>query len=168
MFFGGSVAIEGDTVVAGSTVEQFVGPPVGQGAVYVFDRNQGGPGAWGEVARLTPSDPEVPKSFGSHVSLEGQTLLVGAVSEDGQRGSAYLFSAATGSWQEVVKLVASDAAPQDLFGFHVEPYAGNAAIGAQWNDDHGSSSGSVYVFEFTLFADGFESGDLSAWSTVVQ
>jgi hypothetical protein len=44
--FGTSVAIQGDTAFVGAPVH----PPGGM--VYIFERNQGGPDAWGEVRQI--------------------------------------------------------------------------------------------------------------------
>ena len=48
-WFGRSVAITGDTVFVGAPFDHVLG---GAGAVYVFERDQGGPGNWGEVKKL--------------------------------------------------------------------------------------------------------------------
>ena len=53
--FGLSVSLSGDTVVVGAFYAN-VGGNVDQGAAYVFYRDQGGPDAWGQVAKLTAAD----------------------------------------------------------------------------------------------------------------
>ena len=45
------------------------------------------------------------------------------------------------------KLVASDGAAKDRFGGAVAASDGVVVVGAYWDDDKGSDSGSVYVFE---------------------
>lgn len=54
-YFGISVGISADTIVAGATAEDGgAGDPItNAGAVYVFSRNSGGVGNWGEVAKLS-------------------------------------------------------------------------------------------------------------------
>ena len=54
--FGWSVATSGDTVVVGAFGEDAGGDFAG--AAYVFQRNAGGAGNWGEVKILTASDAE--------------------------------------------------------------------------------------------------------------
>ena len=49
-----------------------------EGVVYVFERDQGGPGIWGEVARLSDVSVDHGGHFGSGVALEGDLLVVGA------------------------------------------------------------------------------------------
>ena len=49
-------------------------------------------------------------------------------------------------YQEVAKLVASDAAAGDEFGKSVAIAGNTVVVGAYWDDDAGSNSGSAYVF----------------------
>ena len=44
---------------------------------------------------------------------------------------------------------------------------GRVAIGAHGNDGNGSDSGYVRVYGEALFADGFETGDTSRWTSAV-
>ena len=48
---------------------------------------------------------------------------------------------------EVVKLTASDAAAFDDFGVSVSISGNTAIVGAQLDDDAGTSSGSAYIFD---------------------
>jgi hypothetical protein len=52
--FGHAVALSGDALVVGAPVESSgPGDPLeASGAVYVFERNLGGPDNWGQAARL--------------------------------------------------------------------------------------------------------------------
>ena len=52
-----------------------------------------------------------------------------------------------GTWEEITKLTASDAAANDFFGVRVASSDDTIVVGANSNDDAGSSSGSVYVFD---------------------
>jgi hypothetical protein len=71
-FVGSSVAVSGSTVVVGAPVF------FPQGVVYVFERDRGGPNAWGEAARLTgPADPPA-LGFGGTVAIDRDTVIVGA------------------------------------------------------------------------------------------
>jgi len=51
--------------------------------------------------------------------------------------------------QQTAKLTADDGASSDLFGYSVATSGGVAVIGAFWDDDNGSDSGSAYVFEMS-------------------
>jgi len=61
--FGASVSLSGDTVVVGAHTAD-VGGNADQGAAYVFYRDQGGPYAWGQVAKLTAADGAAGDHFG--------------------------------------------------------------------------------------------------------
>jgi uncharacterized repeat protein (TIGR01451 family) len=100
-FFGRSVSASGDTLVVGASMEDGgAGDPASNaGAAYVFTRNQGGAENWGEVQSLHASDPQTSDSFGFAVCVSGNTLVVGAYSEDGglgnpaaDAGAAYVFT----------------------------------------------------------------------------
>ena len=86
--FGGSVAIDGDTVVIGAT-----GASTG-GAVYVFRTSDGG-ATYDQVAKLTADDGATGDQFGISVAIDGETIVIGASRDnDGgtYSGSAYVFS----------------------------------------------------------------------------
>lgn len=83
------------------------------------------------------------------MALEGDDAIVGAPFDvhGGKRaGSAYVFHLQGGSWTEVNKLTARDAAADDDFGWSVAVASGHALIGARRSDDDGTESGSVYAF----------------------
>ena len=65
-------------------------------------------------------------------------------------------------------LVSSDSTENDLLRISVAVAAGTAVGGAEQNPFGNAGPGGAYVFDAsTVFADGFESGDLAAWSAVV-
>ena len=51
-----------------------------------------------------------------------------------------------GVWQEEAKLVPTDGASYDYFGYDVALSGDTAIIGSPYNNGMGTSSGSVYVF----------------------
>ncbi|MCH7811779.1 MAG: FG-GAP repeat protein, partial [Chloroflexi bacterium] len=77
--FGWSVAVSGETIVVGALGEDAGGTSAG--AAYVFQRDQGGAGNWGEVTKLTASDAQAGDKFGWSVAVSGDTAVVGAVGE---------------------------------------------------------------------------------------
>ena len=148
--FGDSVSLSGDTVVVGAYGDDDKG--FHSGSAYIFYRNQGGTDNWGEVKRITASDGAVGDSFGTSVSLSGDTLVVGASDDDDkgfQSGSAYIFYRNQGgidNWGEVAKLTASDGAAEDWFSYSVTLSGDTVVVGADYDDDNGLSSGSAYIF----------------------
>jgi len=100
-----------------------------------------------ETLKLTASDTAAFDQFGWSVALSGTTAIVGANLDDvvgNGDGSAYLFD--TNSGNQLFKLTAADAASGDQFGHSVALSGNTALVGARWDDDAGSASGSAYLF----------------------
>ncbi|MCK9517392.1 MAG: FG-GAP repeat protein, partial [Ottowia sp.] len=103
--------------------------------------------------KLVPSDGAASDRFGYSVAIsaDGYTAIVGSFLDDdkgGNSGSAYVFIRSGSTWTEQAKLLASDGAADDNFGHSVAISGdGNTAIvGAPYDDDKGSTSGSAYIF----------------------
>jgi PKD repeat protein len=147
-WFGFSVAMAGDTVVVGAYFDDDNGDD--SGSAYVFARDQGGTDNWGEVKKLIASDGAAGDWFSSYaVAIAGDTIIVGAYGDDEQTGSAYVFARNWGgadNWGEVEKLIASDAAPGDRFGYSIAIAGDAVVVGAIFDDDKGYNSGSAYVY----------------------
>ena len=60
-----------------------------RGAAYVFVRNAQGQWVW--QATLKPNVLAEDDRFGSDVSINGDTAIVGAINTQNERGAAYLF-----------------------------------------------------------------------------
>ena len=138
--FGWSVAINGDTVVVGALVKDS-----NTGAAYIFERNQGGAENWGQVKKLTASDAAVNDQFGSSVSINADTVVVGAWVKNSNTGAAYIFERNQGgaeNWGQVKKLTASDAATFGYFGYSVSINGNTAVVGS-----YGKQPGAAYIFE---------------------
>lgn len=143
---GWSVALSGNTIVAGAFLDD-----LDQGSAYVFDRNSGGPDNWGEIKKLLASDGSPSDFFGRSVGISGSVVVVGALLDDGGRGSAYIYERNFGgvnNWGEMKKLIASDRVAGDQFGISVSIGADTVLIGAS-RDNIGANSdqGSAYIFE---------------------
>ena len=149
--FGRSVAMNGTTALVGARLDDDGGTD--SGSAYVFERDAGGAGTWGQVAKLTAGDAAEMDHFGRSVAVSGTYALVGALQDDDagtDSGSAYVFerdAGGAGSWGQVAKLTADDAAPDDWFGERVALSGTTALIGARYDDDAGNASGSAYLFE---------------------
>ncbi|HUW56000.1 MAG TPA: PEP-CTERM sorting domain-containing protein, partial [Planctomycetota bacterium] len=144
-YFGGAVSVSGMTALVAANMDDDCGS--GSGSVYVFENNGT---AWVQVAKLLPSDGEAYDAFGVSVAVSGTTAVVGAYGDDdcgSNSGSAYVFEDNGTAWVQVAKLLPSDIAAGDAFGFSVSVSGTTAVVGAQWDDDCGSASGSAYVFE---------------------
>jgi outer membrane protein assembly factor BamB len=144
--FGSSVSINADTVVVGANGSVPGAAYISVGAAYIFERNQGGTENWGQVQKLTASDPANYASFGSSVAINADTVVVGAYGK--VPGRAYIFERNQGGdehWGQVKELTASDAVGGDQFGISVAINIDTVAVGA--NHGHRATSGAVYIFE---------------------
>ncbi len=150
--FGRSVAIDGDTIVAGAWRDGDGGTD--SGSVYVFTKPQAGWSNMTQTAKLTASDAAQNDFFGWSVAIDGDNVVVGAYGNDddgSNSGSVYLFTKRSGVWvttTEIVKLTAPDAAAGDQFGYSVAAGGGSRAIVGAPGDDRDSDSdiGAAYVF----------------------
>jgi len=98
-----------------------------------------------ETAKLFPSDANAGDSFGVSVAIDGNIAVVGAYQNDSNGsdcGAAYVYEFSGSQWIQKQKLVASDAAANDKFGYSVAIQGDTIVVGS-YNDD---GKGSVYVF----------------------
>ena len=141
--FGFSVSVSGDAAVVGAHLSG----DSNTGAVYIFQRDEGGADNWGEVKKLTASDAQAGDVFGVSVSLDSDTAIVGSASDP--TGGAYVFQRDEGgadNWGQVAKLTASDAQAGDQFAY-VALQGDTAVVGARGEDEGATSAGAAYVFE---------------------
>jgi acetyltransferase-like isoleucine patch superfamily enzyme len=178
--FGRSVSLSGDTLAVGAADERSNATGVngdqssnsapGSGAVYVFTRSGG---AWSQQAYLKASNTDESDHFGGSVALSGDTLAVGARSEDSnatgvngdetsndayRSGAVYVFTRSGGVWSQQAYLKASNTDSNDNFGQSVALSGDTLAVGARSegsnatgvNGDETSNTarraGAVYVF----------------------
>jgi hypothetical protein len=180
--FGSSVAISDDTVVVGAYTEasnatgvngnQTDNSLLNAGAVYVFARAGT---TWSQQAYLKASNTGIGDNFGYSVAVSGDTILVGALSEDSNAvgvngnqadnsatnsGAVYVFIRSAGgtTWSQQAYLKASNTDSQDGFGYSVALSGDTAVVGAfreassatGVNGNQGDNSaiyaGAAYVF----------------------
>lgn len=141
---GISVAIDGDTIVAGAPGNDAV-----RGSAYTFAR--AGAAARTETAKLTASDGAGADQLGESVAIDGDTIVAGArfddIDTDADQGSAYTF-ARTGAAArtQTAKLTASDGAASDQLGFSVAIDGDTLVAGAPNDDGANANEGSAYTF----------------------
>ena len=148
--FGNSVAIDGDSLVVGARSEDGAG--LDRGAVYLYDRNQGGADAWGEVKKIIASDAQDGDMFGQAVDIGGDILAVGAAGPIGSttgRGAVYIYYRNLGgvdNWGEVTRIVGNDSVQEDSFGLSVALAGDCLIVGAPAKGGAGYLRGAAYVF----------------------
>jgi hypothetical protein len=145
--FGLNLALSGDTVIVGAYLDD-VGANVDQGSAYVFTRAGT---TWTQQTQLSAGDGAAIDNFGISVAVSGDTVVVGALSDDiganVDQGSAYVFTRNATTWTQQAKITASDGAANDNFGARVALSDHTIVVGAT-GDDVGATSdqGSAYVY----------------------
>jgi hypothetical protein len=107
--------VDGDTVVASN----YVYTPGGR--VYVYERDAGGAGQWGETAQLSPDPPGFGAAFGESLDLDGDLLAISAYAGGDYSGYVYVFQRQPGTsqWQRLTRFRAADTVAYDYFGYSV-------------------------------------------------
>jgi hypothetical protein len=106
-------------------------------------------GYWTEIQKLLASDSTAGDLFGISISLNEDTILIGAPWDDDNgdySGSAYVFTLSGTTWTQEAKLLALDGEVGDEFGWSVSLDGDTALISAAFDD---GSRGSTYVFTRT-------------------
>ncbi len=174
-YFGYSVAVDNDTVFVGAQRDH--APSNDSGSAYVFTKPDGG---WAdstgtETAKLTASDGEGGDYFGTSVTVNGNTAVIGAYYDDiiaddengARSGSAYVFIKPDGGWVngiETAKLTlpAGDGNEEDdEFGISVAVDGESIMVGAPEGDaevEVDDNSGSIYVLGIPQWMDIHGSG----------
>jgi uncharacterized repeat protein (TIGR01451 family) len=152
--FGTQVVLSGDilTVSApwedGSSLQEV-------GAVYVYDRNQGGSNAWGNVAQIQ-GDVEYGR-YGARLALDGDTFIAGAPSfgeypgyPGYEIGHAHVHQqnyGGTDNWGKVAELTPSDISTNELNSYNsLEIFGDEILVGASYHEVNGLNAGAVYRF----------------------
>ncbi len=134
--FGLAVSISEAYVIVGAR-----GQDNKKGAAYIFKRDGN---TWTEEQKLVASDGWEYDEFGYSVSISGDYTIVGARFKEYGQGAAYIFSRENTTWTEEQKLLASDGASNDRFGWSVSITSNYAIIGATGDDNN---KGSAYIFK---------------------
>jgi hypothetical protein len=165
--FGWSVAVSGDTVVAGAQCAK-VGTNTCQGAAYVFVKPASGWADATETARLTASDGAGGDQFGASVAISGNTIVVGSYVNNSFQGAAYVFVRPASGWAsatQTAKLTASDGVAGNRFGSSVAVSGDTIVVGAPsaWIGP-AINQGAAYVFvkPASGWADGTQTAKLTA------
>lgn len=144
-YFGGAVAIHGNKVLIGATGEDRFGNS--SGAAYLFDAVSGN-----LLQSFFSPNPNEGDEFGGAVAIDGDQVLIGSVSDDTvvtNGGAAYLFDTVSGNL--IQSFFDPSPAEDDSFGSSVAIEANNLLIGAPQDDQGGSNSGSVFLFQSKTF-----------------
>jgi len=142
----GSVAIQGDRIVAGAPHADR-GILIDAGAAYVFQR-QGT--SWSQETRLASTRPGPGESFAVRVAIDGDAILVSSPLGFGvapQAGHAEVFGFDGATWSSEGRLQAADGAAQENFGSGIDLDGDLAILGARFASVDGrTAAGAAYLF----------------------
>lgn len=156
--FGKSVAVSNGCRMVGSPnhIHHISLPSTVGGTVYCFIGNN-------PPVELYASDNDDDDFFGSSISIDGSRMVIGAIGQDDSDlsalafngGAAYIFERnASGIWNEIEKITASDRNYNDEFGNAVAISGTDILIGVKKDADdlNGGNSlfgaGSAYFFHY--------------------
>lgn len=179
-FFGYSISLSGDTLAVGAYGEDSNSTGINgdetnnslsnAGAVYVFTRSGT---TWSQQAYIKGSNSGSKDQFGLSVSLDRDTLAVGAYGEGsnatgvdgnqwdnsaGNSGAAYVFTRSGSTWSQQAYIKASNTDDLDHFSSSIAVSGDTLAVGAYYecsnatgingnqSDNSHCESGAVYVF----------------------
>jgi hypothetical protein len=184
--FGWSVSLSGNTLAVGAPNEKSCATGIngnqsdngcgdqgnGAGAAYIFTRSEN---VWTQEAYVKASNTRIGHAFGIDVSLDGDTLAVGAATEDScaigidgdqtsnscrGAGAVYVYTRTAGVWTQQAYVKASNTDTGDVFGINVALNGDTLVVGARFEAscasgingnqlDNGCGGGAVYIFART-------------------
>ncbi len=101
--------------------------------------------------KLNPFDGKSEDSYGAAVSLNGNTLAIGAPDRDetGENsGAVYIYVKNNGTWSFQQKLIDKDGTAADNFGVSLSLWGDRLLVGSRLAlDDNGVQTGAAYVYE---------------------
>jgi FG-GAP repeat/Bacterial Ig-like domain len=139
--FGGSVAIDGNTLVIGAPND--IASSTNRGSVYIFLRNGSN---WTMQQKLIPSDGRGGFEFGSAVAVDGNVIAVGAFRGEVngvERGSAYVFTNTNSTWVETTRLTDTTGGE---FGSSISVSGNTIVVGSRYGGVNFSGTGFAYVY----------------------
>jgi len=164
--FGYSVSLDGETLVVGApyedsdltTVTNATSVPdnvsfnTDSGAVYIYKRSGA---TWVQEAYIKAANSEAGDLFGWSVSIDNDTLVVGAYAEDSNQstisndnssassdnsvvgsGAAYVYKRTGSSWEQEAYIKAVNPTAEDNFGYSVSIDNDTIVVGAYLEDSN--------------------------------
>lgn len=144
--FGMEISMDGDLLVVGAPLHD-AGGIVDAGAAYVY-RWSGT--AWLLEQKLVASDAAAGDQFAHTVAVSGSRIVIGAWGDNTaagtNAGSAYVFAWDGSAWLEQGRLLASDAAANDLLSIYASIEGDRIAL--RTSAQVAGRNGLVYVFRW--------------------
>jgi hypothetical protein len=135
--YGRGVAVGSGRVVVGAERKLSY-----TGAAYIYDLD----GTL--ITKITASDGATGDGYGGAVAVGSGRIAVGSDSDDDNNkfnsGSVYIYDL---NGNLITKITASDPNTNDEFGRSVAVGSGRIVVGALFDDDGGTNTGSAYIFD---------------------
>ena len=163
--FGSKVAIDGDIAVVSEH------GLLGRGAINIFGKDTGSVNNWGFQKIIVAYDAVNNELFGIGLAISGNIVLSGSPYDDvtfDNSGSVYSYiqeQPNTNKWNLINKINVGDPVMDGRFGYRVGISGNIAVMGAYWDDDRGSRSGSAYIYEYISPTTGTTSSSTGSSST---
>ncbi|MCA9275804.1 MAG: FG-GAP repeat protein [Phycisphaerales bacterium] len=140
---GFSIEIQDDWAFIAAGLDTVDGVNSGSVHIYHFDGTQ-----WVDQGRVVPPDPQAFQYFGETISIDGDTMMIGALGDSdfgAYAGAVYVFDRVDGDWEFMQKLTASDG--REGQGFRRVFLRGDMAVVGATASIRGKLPGAAYVFE---------------------
>ncbi|HQR36431.1 MAG TPA: putative Ig domain-containing protein, partial [Blastocatellia bacterium] len=140
-WFGGSVSVDGNTIISGA----YVGGNINQGAAYVYQ-------VYADIGQSQKIAGDgfaaTGESFGGAIAISGDTAAISAWNWQNHTGIVRIYTRnANNSWTYSQSISASNGNPGDYFGSSLAIDGNILAVGVPYDHFLGSTySGSVYVY----------------------
>ena len=149
--FGQAVDLWGGVAAVGAW--RHAGADVDSGAVYIFERDAGGAGNWGQVAERVGSGTGTGDAFGWSVGVSDGAVVVGALGFSEplpNTGELYIFerdAGGLGHWGQTQRYASPVATGGTSFGAEVQSDGRRILVGAYTDSELGFRAGAAYVLE---------------------
>jgi hypothetical protein len=144
--FGLSLCLDGDSLAVGAH-RHLNSLGAQTGAVYIYERNLT---QWLETALLQEPVLSTYNTFSESLDLSGDTVIVGASSDTGGRGAAYVLRDTGSAWIHEAKITPSNPQVSSFFGVSVALEDELAVVGWPAKDTgNGADAGAAQVWART-------------------
>jgi len=148
-FFGGAIALSGNRLVVGANNNDTGATNAGR--VYVYDLAGATPAT--PVLSIDNPTPGTNEGFGEALGLDGNILVVSAISDDTSAtdaGIAYVYDLGGATPATPVHTINNpDPLTNEYFGFGIAVSGTKFVVGSYVNQVSGVAAGSAYVYDLT-------------------
>ena len=143
--FGLALDIYKDKLIVGAPYSKQ--DEISCGAIYIFEFSGN---KWTQTAHFSPSNPALNDEYGITVKIDDNYAFASSPKDDDagkNSGSVYVYRKEDNKWKMHQKLIAPDGTAGDSFGNAMETDGNYLYVASYFDDDNGTNSGSVYIFE---------------------